>query len=365
MILHVMGMDSSKYGGIERFNVELSKTLRKKGYKGVFVYESSPANRDFVEDIEREDCEIIVVNSRKNKLNFCIGLLKVLIEYRPLLVHAHFTKARFYAVPISRFWGIRRLFITIHSQIGPKNEIKFFTRCWYRWVNRVARIIAVSDNLAMEYKTNWPDADVKRIYLGVKQMHENREDSRRALEIPQEQMMLLTIANYNYIKGLDVLCEAIEILMTNGELSGNVCFYIVGQPDIDKEELGVLISSLKIHKYIKMIGISNEIHTYLSAADIYIQPSRSEGIGLALMEAASASLPLIGTRVGGIPEVIKEGFNGVLVESEDCATLANSITCLMRDNGLRKRYGENSLKVYHDAFSVEEGVSQTVKYYGI
>ena len=365
MILHVMGMDSSKYGGIERFNVELSSTLRKKGYKSVFVYESAPANHDFVEDIEREDCEIIVLNSRKNKLNFCLGLLNVLLLYRPVLVHAHFTKARFYAIPISRFFGVRRLFITIHSQIGPKNEIKFLTRCWYWWANRVARIIAVSDNVAMEYKTNWPEADVKRIYLGVKQIHENREDSRLALGIPQEQMMLLTVANYNYIKGLDVLCKAIETIMTNGDLKGDVCFYIVGQPDVEKEELEVLISSLRINKYVKMIGISNEVHTFLSAADIYIQPSRSEGIGLALMEAASASLPLIATRVGGIPEVIKEGYNGVLVESRDCATLANSITCLMHDNGLRKRYGENSLKVYHDAFSMEEGVNHTVTFYGI
>lgn len=74
VVLHVMGMDSSKYGGIERFNVELAKALWRKGYKGVFVYESEPASRDFVKDMENAKGEIIVLCSRKKRVSFAARL---------------------------------------------------------------------------------------------------------------------------------------------------------------------------------------------------------------------------------------------------------------------------------------------------
>lgn len=114
-----------------------------------------------------------------------------------------------------------------------------------------------------------------------------------------------------------------------------------------------------------MIGVSNEVPAYMRSADIYIQPSRSEGIGLALMEAASASLPLVGTKVGGIPEVVRDGDNGILVESENAEMLAEAISKLLCDTELRQRLGANSLKIYKETFSVESGVRQTVDYYGI
>lgn len=364
VVLHVMGMDSSKYGGIERFNVELSKALREKGFKGVFVYEEEPANHAFVDDLNAAGGEIVVLNSRKSKWRFCKGFVKLMTRYRPVLVHAHFTKARFYAIPIAYLMGVRRLFITIHGEMVEKRQIKPHTRLWCSWSNKVAKIITVSDGIAEVYKSNWPKARLKRIYLGVKQVEGDKKESRARLSIPIVQTMLLSVSNFNHIKGLDVLCRAVQILKCNG-LMENACLYIVGQPEADKEELKHLIDSLSIQQQVRMMGVSNEVPVYLCSADIYIQPSRSEGIGLALMEAASASLPLIGTRVGGIPEVVRDGDNGILVESENAEMLAEAIAKLMRDETLRQQLGSNSLKIYKETFSVESGVRQTIDYYGI
>lgn len=364
VVLNVMGMDSSKYGGIERFNVELSKALREKGFKGVFVYEEEPANHAFVDDLDVAGGEIVVLNSRKNKWRFCKGFVKLLRKYHPVLVHAHFTKARFYALPIAYLMGIKRLYFTIHSRMVPKNEIKIHTRLWCNWANKVAKVVAVSDDIASVCKTNWPKAEVRRIYIGVGQVGGNRTENRERLGLTQDQAMLLTVSNFNHIKGLDVLCKAVQILKCNG-LMENACLYIVGQPEADREELKHLIDTLSIQRLVRMIGVSNEVPSYLCSADIYIQPSRSEGIGLALMEAASASLPLIGTKVGGIPEIVRDGDNGILVDSENAEMLAEAIAKLMRDESLRQQLGNNSLKIYKETFSVESGVRQTIDYYGI
>ena len=359
-----MGMDSSKYGGIERFNVELSKALRKKGFKGVFIYETEPASQVFVEDLKAAGGEIVILNSRRKPLRFCRELAKLLDEYKPVLVHAHFTKARFYAIPVARFKGIRQLFITIHGEMIPKRQIRPHTRLWCAWSNKVAKIIAVSDRIVSVYKANWPEAEIKRIYLGVGEVAGNRDQCRAKLGLLEGQILLLTISNFNHIKGLDVLCKAVRILKDWG-LVENVRLYIVGQPDKDREELAELATALNIGDCLRMQGISNEVAAYLLAADIYIQSSRNEGIGLALMEAASASLPLVGTRVGGIPEIVRDGENGLLVESENAEQLAEAIAKLMRDEAMRKHFASNSLKVYKEDFSVSGGVRQTIDYYGI
>ena len=364
-VIHVMGMDSSKYGGIERFNVAISKALLEKGYPSIFVYESQPVNTEFMDDLDNNNAKVFVSKSRKHSLGFCVDFIRLIKRYRPVLVHAHFTKARFYAIPIARIMGVKRLFFTIHSQVDSIEEIKYLTRLWYAIANRIAKVIAVSQDIATAYLQNWPEARVQKIYLGVNKVIGNKFDNRRRLGISQEQLVLLSVANFNYIKGLDVLCRAVSFLKQERRWKENAHLYIVGQPDHDRLELQDLINDLEIQDCIDLVGISDDVPVYMTSADIYIQPSRSEGIGLALMEAASASLPLVGTKVGGIPEVVNDGKSGILVDSEDSEMLACAIERLMCSPDLRKEMGAYARIMYQNEFVVDQGVKQTILYYGI
>ena len=365
VVFHIMGMDSFKYGGIERFNVKLSQALWKKGFRSVFVYESYPANALFVGDLKDAHGEIVVLESRKHPLRFCHQLSKLLHHEHPYVVHAHFTKARFYAIPLAYMKGVSKLFFTIHSAMDPKNVIKPFTRLWYAMANKMAKVIAVSKNIELTYKTNWPEASTKRIYLGVEQIVGDKQECRSRLGVPEHQMMVLTVANFNHIKGLDVLCKAVALLKERGELKSEICFYIIGQPECDKKELDALVTEKGVKDYVKMVGITNDVPTYMCASDMYVQPSRSEGLPLALMEASSAGLPLIGSKVGGIPESVKDCVNGLLVEAEKEERLADAIESLIHDAVLREKYGKNSLMVYENEFSVKNGVQKIIEFYGL
>ena len=225
-------------------------------------------------------------------------------------MHAHFTKARFYAIPIAVLMGIKKIYFTIHSSLGVKTQIKLLTRLWYSWANSVSKVIVVSENIAVMYKSNWPNAQVRRIYLGVDHSPLDRNESRQLLGIPNQQLMLLTVANFNYIKGLDYLIKSIAYLKSKDMWLDKAHLYIVGQTEKDKQELNTLIKSLELEDDVTLVGISNCVAEFMASADLYIQPSRSEGLPLALMEASSFSLPLIGCNVGGIPEIIVDGYNG-------------------------------------------------------
>lgn len=364
-VLSVMGMECSKYGGLEHFNVLLSRALFHLGYQCIFVYESFPANHCFVNDLYESNAKVVVSDSRHHPIRFCIDYIKLLRKYHPTIVHAHFTKARFYAIPIARFFGIKKLYFTIHSSMDSLDSINPWTRIWYRFANRCAKVITVSDQIASTYLSNWPGATVKRIYLGVIDPVYKRSSSRLSLGISEECTMLLTIANFNYIKGLDVLISAIARLKENGDWKGSDKLFIVGQPKPDLDELKVLIHTLDVDNEIVLVGISDRAAEYLASADIYIQPSRSEGIGLSLMEAASYSLPLIGSNVGGIPEVVRDGENGLLVPPGDDLQLMKAISDMKCDYGMRRRMGYSSFITYQKTFTIEAGIKQTLDYYNL
>lgn len=361
-ILHLMGMDSTKYGGIERFNVALSRQLTDRGYHSVFVYESMPAVPQFVDDLTATGAEMVIIKSRGNMLGFCKRFRQLLRQYNFCLMHAHFTKARFYAIPLALLHGLRNIVYTFHSRISLKQEIKFHTRLWYNIFNRCCRIVAVSKEIEQIALQNWPKTYVKNIYLGIEPCMTDREQARRELGIAKGTLMVMCTANFNHVKGLDVLVNAVARLKQSIDLS-KVAFYIVGQPDKDKIELQELIEELHVAPYIHLEGISNNIPTYLSAADVYIQPSRSEGLPISLMEACSAGLPIVASRVGGIPEVAVEGENAILFEPENIDACASALGKMLTDSALRLQMGAKSKQIYVDKFQLSNNVNKLIEYY--
>lgn len=363
-ILHLMGMDSTKYGGIERFNIELSRQLRDKGYHSVFVYEEYPCVQQFVDDLKETGADLCIINSRKKVLKFCREMWRMYKQYNFCTIHAHFTKARFYALPLALLYGIKNRLYTIHSTMEPLREIKLHTRLWYRWMNKWCRIVAVSQQIEQVAKNNWSNAVIKAIYLGVESNMRNRKLARAELGIAEDTIVVTTISNFNDVKGLDILCRAIKYLVDYDKI-GNTLVYIVGQPEEDVIELKELIQQLSIESYIKMEGIKSNIPTYLNASDMYVQASRHEGLPLALMEATSVGLPIVASNVGGIPEVAQENRNALLVPIEDAKTLAMALEKMIFDSKLRSEYGQQSIKIYEESFCLKQNVSNLIEYYSL
>ena len=359
-----MGMDSTKYGGIERFNIELSRQLREKGYHSVFVYEEYPCVQQFVDDLKETGAELYIINSRKKVLKFCWDIWKLYKQYNFCTIHAHFTKARFYALPLALLYGIKNRLYTIHSTMESLREIKLYTRLWYWGMNKVCRIVAVSKQIEQVTRKNWSNAVVKAIYLGVDSIISDRKSARNELDISDDTIVVTTVSNFNKVKGLDVLCLAIKYLADNNKMN-NVVVYIIGQPEKEMRELKVLIEQMSIAQYIKLEGIKNNVSMYLNASDIYVQPSRSEGLGLAIAEACASGLPIVASNIGGIPEIAQANRNALLVPTEDSKELAIALEKMIFDSKLRCEYGQQSRIVYEESFCLKQNASNLIEYYSL
>jgi glycosyltransferase involved in cell wall biosynthesis len=110
-------------------------------------------------------------------------------------------------------------------------------------------------------------------------------------------------------------------------------------------------------------GFRKDVPECLAAADIAVQPSRSEGLGTAVLEASAAGLPVVATAVGGIPDIVVHGETGLLVPPNDAVSLANAIIQLAMNPDQRHALGHAARERVAALFSVSQLVEKTHNYY--
>lgn len=153
---------------------------------------------------------------------------------------------------------------------------------------------------------------------------------------------LLYIGRLNKIKGVDLLLRAVSTLKNDYELQ----LSIVGDGP-ERETLESLMGDLGLEHIVCFCGESMDIQKYLSNADIFIYPSTCQEVfGISLVEALSYGVPCVANCLGGIPEIIQDGYNGILTEETSSEGLTIAIKKLLDccQNGTVKRYSENAKK---------------------
>jgi len=138
------------------------------------------------------------------------------------------------------------------------------------------------------------------------------------------------------------------------ELSGNIkisaldSFYKGGYLSFLKKQLpSKLVNQVD---FIDLV-VHEKINTYFNNADLYVNPSFSESLGMSIIEAMASQLPVVATRVGGVPEVVEEDETGILVEPGDAAALAQAIIRLLENDSLRDTMGNRAVKRAVELFS--------------
>jgi len=107
-----------------------------------------------------------------------------------------------------------------------------------------------------------------------------------------------------------------------------------------------------------LIGYQDDIEGFLSAVDIFVPPSLSEGLPLALLEAASVARPIVASDVGGVPEVFSHGVDALLVPPADASTLESAMASLAADSALRLALGMRACQRVERAWSVQQTASR-------
>ena len=186
--------------------------------------------------------------------------------------------------------------------------------------------------------------------------------TRESLGAGSASHVILSVGNIRRVKGCDTLIEAAAIVCRQ---LPSACFVIAG--DANEPEyyraLRARRDALGLQRNIVFLGQRTDIPSLLAACDVFCLPSRSEGLSNALLEAMASRLPVVATRVGGNPEVVREGESGYLVDSEDAPAMAARLLDLLNQPEQAARMGEAGRAIVEARFTVQAMVDRMVAAY--
>ena len=171
---------------------------------------------------------------------------------------------------------------------------------------------------------------------------------------------VLFVGRLTKAKGVDILLKAIKILKE--KYQKEIKAAIVGKGYLE-EELKELVMELEIEKEIEFLGVRRDIEKLMKSTKLFVLPSRWEGLPLTILEAMSSGAGIIATKVGGIPEIIQNGKEGILISPEDSETLAGAIAELLKDRELRVKLGINAYKKVKEKYSIEVYTKNILEFY--
>ena len=141
------------------------------------------------------------------------------------------------------------------------------------------------------------------------------------------------------------------MLLANG-YAPNAKLLIIGDGE-ERTHLSFVICHSSLGKRAFLLGSipPDDVPKYLAASDIFIRPSLSEGLGSAFLEAMAAGVPIIGTRVGGIPDFLVDGETGLFCEAQNPQSIAEKIKLLLADETLRQKLITNGKKLVAEKYN--------------
>ncbi len=387
VILHFLNYSPRIYSGLDRFNLVLSFELQKKGYTSVFIFIDKIIQKDIERDIIKSGSKVEILKINKNKIDTIKDLFHLIKKYRPAAVHAHFETAIKTILAFMCFCFRIDYFVTTHSLItdlsfnefklkyGLSGLLKFkFHLRLLLFFSKIS--FCVSNAIRNQYVEfcGVNSKKLQKIYLGVKINSEipNKIQQRIKLNLPLDKFLIINVSAIEKIKGIDILIKSARILRNTHNLNNFLIIHVGGLRSEDNFDIEYAKTLKTLQKEMLdgsdnfiWLGKRSDIFDILSACDIYVHPSRLEGISVAIMEACAAHLPVVGSRVGGIPEIIHDDINGILFEPDNEIQLADALNKLITNEELRNRLASNAFTLIKENWDMEKQVKKLVEAYNL
>ena len=334
------------FGGAEIMCENLTYALKNAGQE-VFAVSLYHDRTPIARRMEEAGIRIVYLDKKLGlDLSMVPKLIKIIRRERPDVVHTHLDVIK-YAVLAAKLAGVKKCVHTVHSLADREAEgrvQKIINGFYFRkaWSVPVALTPEVQSSVAEFY--GLPPARVPVIYNGI--------DLSRC--VPKttyesgETVKILHVGRFDIPKNHAGLLEAFRLLR---ETHPECRLRLVGDGDL-RPEMEALAWEKGIGDFVEFCGMQSNVYPYLHEADIFTPPSIYEGNPMTIIEAMGTGLPIVASRVGGIPDMISDGESGLLVEPEP-QSICEGLARLVEDGALRQRLGENA-KAQSQQFSAEQ-----------
>lgn len=344
-VIHVLS--DMKIGGAGRWLLNLLGAIDRERFEVKVVL---PQGSMLIDRIRTLEFEVLPVAGMKDK-SFDAGAVGILLDIfkreRPQIVHTH---ASLSARLAARMAGAK-IINTKHCIDGRKTGIKKFAgACLNNLLSD--KVVAVSAAVRKNMIDNGMAEDkISLIYGGISPVKElspeEKSSIRRKWGIKESEIVVGIVARLAEVKGHRHFIDAAEIISRDNT---EVRFLVAGTGP-KEQELKELVRQRELEDRVIFTGFVENIYEIFNIIDINVISSLSEALCLSLIEGMCTGKPSIGTDTGGIPEVIKDGYNGYLVPVGDPLLLAEGILKLVQSPELRRAMGDKGRELVKSNFT--------------
>ncbi len=281
---------------------------------------------------------------------------------RVSVIHAHEFTANVYGSLLGKLLSVP-VVATIHGKNYYWEQAK--RRVAYRWVSRQANLVAVSQDLKqfVMQRVGVSADRISVIYNGVEPF---RDPAPEQVDLIREELGLAAwdhvigaVGSLYPVKGHRHLLNALPAVLREFPKS---LLLLVGRGD-QEGALKEQAVELGIDRHVRFLGFRKDVPLLLSLVDLFVLPSLSEGLSMALLEAMAAGKPVVATRVGGNPELVEDSRTGFLVPSEDPSALAEGMLRALRGRAQGCDMGSEGKRLVSERFSFAGMVEAYQRYY--
>ena len=361
---------STVHGGVESHLFSLASRLKAFGHKPALVFR----DRSLVNRAKGLGLETHHVKKRfKVDPPFLWNLGKKLREISPDIVHSHGILSDFCAAFIlsrNPAWRTRHV-ITLHSLpwIGfglGKPKTLVYKQMHAFSMRRATQVIAVSKWLGNQINvSDFNKNKIHVVYNGLDRekydlLYRRRHDKRKKDQTGKT--MIGYAGRLSKEKGVAFFVRALALLAGTPPLPPGIEGVIVGDGN-ERERLEELIADLRLTETVKILGFQEEVERFLAHFNIFVLPSMTEGFPMILLEAGAMGIPIVATKVGGTPELIRNGVDGLLVSPGSAEALAKAISEIARDPDLGIKMAESLRVRIQEKFTLDTMAKETLKVY--
>jgi glycosyltransferase involved in cell wall biosynthesis len=362
-------IDSLGPGGAERLTVSILEQLNKEIFDiRVCVLHIQQGN-PVAHEIERIGIpvDLVMIPYLRHPANLP-RLLKYLRKWRPKLIHTQLEFSDVLGCAAGKILGIPS--VSTQHTVGIPEGGSAFWRNELMWASLrycCNKVIAVSESTRQFHQQmgRLDNGKTITIYNGIDLSSYKafssmeRDKKRKSLNLPANGMVITTVAVLRELKGIQYMIEAMPIIL---DAAPDVCYLIVGDGEYG-QSLRELVELHQLGDRVFFAGHRSDIPEILAASDLFVLPSLTEALPTVLIEAMAAMKPIVASSVGGIPEMIDNGRNGLLVRHANASDLATACLQVLLDEHKAETMGRNGFDVAREKFDIQNQVHKLTNLY--
>ncbi|MBN9657914.1 MAG: glycosyltransferase [Acidobacteria bacterium] len=363
-LIHTMA-----YGGIETALLNWIRTMDRRRFEVTLICFDNPGatQAPFVEAAARDGIAVELVgwSRRKPILRAARELAAIARRYRLDLIHSHNTYANLVnlaAARISRHRTVNTLYVWSNGLGFVRSALQWADRLTMPFFDQVTA--HCQETFEATVKLGMQPERLRLLVCGfeAKVAHlssEERARRRAELGAAPEDLVLINVARFWPEKAHDVLLNGFARILARVPTAR---LWITGVGP-EEENIRKLCTTLGLDSRVSFLGFRTDLAELLAQADIQVHPSDVEGVPLAICAGLAAGLPIVATKVGGLPEVIRDGVSGVLIPPRNPEAFAAAVVRLAGDEMARRRLGAAGQRFIDEEYSLKAATRRVERLY--